>query len=124
MATKKSVKGATPQHPSKFDSEKDLKKYYKKLTTSEVEAWVTSFNGEFKPSEDASIHRMRACMAVLYHFFPKQTAPKKQSKYSTYSLEDLVSMAADNNVPVEVTDDERILRMRTIMALRAHGIIA
>jgi hypothetical protein len=32
-------------------------------------------------------------------------------------------MAVDNDVPVEVTDNDQIMRMRVIMALRAHGLL-
>lgn len=122
MAVKKSVKGASG-HPTEFAGQDVLKKYYKKLSTQEVEAWVSTLGASFNPSVDPSIHRMRACMAVLYHFFPKEVKAKKSSKYSSYTLEELVILAADNNVPVEITEDERILRMRTIMALRAHKVI-
>lgn len=120
--TKKSVK-AVVSHPSKWADESALKKYYKKLDTSEVIKWVEELGCTFKESTDQSIHRMRACMAVLYHFFPKEVKAKKQSKYSEYTLEQLVTLAADRNIPVEVCEDERILRMRTIMALRAHQVI-
>lgn len=111
-------------HPAEFASQEVLKKYYKKLSTQEVEAWVSELSLSFNASTDASIHRMRACMAVLYHFFPKQVSVKAKSKYAEYSTEELITIAADSNIPVEVCDDMRILRMRTIMALRAHKVIS
>lgn len=110
-------------HPTEFASQEVLKKYYKKLTTQEVEAWASDLGVTYVACDDASIHRMRVCMAILYKFYPRQVSVKAKSKYSEYTTEWLVSTAADNNVPVEVCDDMRILRMRTIMALRAHGIL-
>ena len=62
-------------------------------------------------------------MAILYKHFPRQTAPKKESKYAQYSLEDLVTLASEHDVVVELCDDERILRMRLIMSLRACKVI-
>lgn len=120
---KKTATVKAVSHASKWADESALKKYYKKMSTDEVIKWVEELGTSFKESTDPSIHRMRACMAVLYHFFPREVKAKKSSKYADYSLEQLVSLAAENNVPVEVCDDERILRMRTIMALRAHQII-
>lgn len=110
-------------HPAVWETDKVLKKYYKQLDIEDIVEWGTKLGTTFKACDDPAIFRMRACMAILYHFFPKETKPKKKSKYADYTLEQLVEMAATNNVPVEPTDDERILRMRVIMMLRAHGII-
>lgn len=110
-------------HPFEWESDKALKKYYKALDIEEIVEWGKALGTEFKATDDPMIFRMRACMAVLYYFFPKETKPKKKSKYADYTLEDLVSMAANNNVPVEPCEDERILRMRCIMMLRAHKVI-
>lgn len=110
-------------HPAVWESDKALKKYYKALDIEEIVEWSTALGETFKATDDPMIFRMRACMSVLYHFFPKQTKPKQKSKYADYTLEDLVSLAATNNVPVEPCEDERILRMRCIMMLRAHKVI-
>ena len=107
-----------------FADEKSLQKFYKQLDQAQLDAWVGPEGLEYKAfPEQPAIHRMRACMAILYKHFPKQTSPKKESPYKAYSTEQLVSMALDNNVVFETCDDERILRMRAIMALRAHNVI-
>lgn len=105
-----------------FEVREDLQKFYKHLTDEQLQEWVELEGLEYKPApESQPINRMRMAMAVLYHHFPKAPAKKKTSKYSKYSLEDLVQMAIDESVPVEPTEDERIMRMRVIMALRAAG---
>jgi|SRR6185312_1088178 len=106
-----------------FKDQKDLQKFYKHLTDEQLAEWIEVEGLEFNASESVPINRMRMCMAILYYNFPKEPAKKKESKYSKYSLEDLVSLAVEKDVPVEPTDDERIMRMRTIMALRSHGHI-
>ena len=106
-----------------FAEQKDLQRFYKHLDISQLEEWVTLEGLEVKPTDSEPIYRMRLCMAVLYKHFPKEPAKKKTSKYSKYTLEELVSMAAEKDVPVEVCEDERILRMRVIMALRAAKVI-
>ena len=107
-----------------FKDQKDLQKFYKHLTDEQLHEWVVNVEGlEYNKSDSQPINRMRMAMAILYLHYPKAPAKKKQSKYSKYSLEDLVSMAVEKEVPVEPTDDERIMRMRTIMALRAAGHI-
>jgi len=107
-----------------FTEKKALQKHYKGLSDAEVMEWVALEGLTVKDYGNPSINRMRACMAVLYLHFPAE-APKakEKSKYAEYSLEKLVEMAVEHSVPVEVTDNERILRMRTIMALRAHKVI-
>lgn len=107
-----------------FTEVKAIKKHYKGLTDEEVVAWVAKEGLTVKDYGNPAINRMRNCMAILYLHFPAEAPkPKEKSKYADMTLEQLVSMAAENNVPVEVTDNERILRMRTIMALRAHKVI-
>ena len=107
-----------------FADEKALKKFYKQLTIEEVEYWATLEGLTFKACpEQPAIHRMRACMAILYKHFPKETAPKKESPYKSYTTESLVQMALDNEVAFEACEDERILRMRAIMALRANKVL-
>ena len=107
-----------------FTEKKDLQKFYKQLDTETLMDWCAVEGLEYNPCEEnESIHRMRVAMSILYKHFPKQTKAKKQSKYAQYSLEDLVNMAVDNAVAVEETDDNRILRMRLIMNLRASGVI-
>ena len=107
-----------------FTEKKALQKHYKGLTDAEVTEWVAKEGLTVKDYGSAPINRMRACMAILYLHFPADAPkPKEASKYADYTLEDLVGLAVEHSVPVEVTDNERILRMRTIMALRAHKVI-
>ncbi len=105
--------------------EKSLQKFYKQLDTAQVEEWVALEGLTFKPCpEQPAIHRMRACMAVLRLHFPVEVKAKKESPYKKYTTEDLVQMALDNSVAFEPSDDDRIMRMRAIMALRANKVIA
>jgi hypothetical protein len=104
-------------------SQDDLKKFYKQLSNEQLAEWLELEGLEHKPSDSEPINRMRMCMAILYSHYPKTTAPKKKSKYADFSLEDLLTMALEKEVIFEATDDERILRMRAIMALRAAGHI-
>lgn len=107
-----------------FAEDKDLQKFYKQLDTSALEEWATLEGLTYKACpESPAIHRMRVAMAILYKHFPRQTAPKKESKYAQYTLEDLVTLASEHDVAVELCDDERILRMRLIMSLRACKVI-
>lgn len=107
-----------------FVEKKDLQKFYKQLDTDMLMDWCEVEGLEYNPCEDnESIHRMRVAMAILYKHFPKQTKAKAKSKYAQYTMENLVDMALDNGVAVEDTDDERIMRMRLIMGLRANKII-
>lgn len=103
------------------EGKKDLQRFYKHLSDEQLTEWLELEGLEHTPSDSQPINRMRMCMAILYKHYPKAPPKKKQSKYAKYTLEDLVSMAIDKDVPVEATDDERIMRMRTIMALRAAG---
>lgn len=106
-----------------FTEKKELQSFYKHLTDEQLAEWVETEGLEYVPNESASINRMRMAMSILYLHFPKAPSTKKKSKYADYSLEDLMQMAIDNEVVFEDTADERILRMRAIMALRAAGKI-
>ena len=106
-----------------FADTKSLQKFYKQLSMENLKGWVELEGLTVKPTDSEPIYRMRLAMAILYKHFPKETSSKPESPYKQYTLEQLVTMAIDNNVPVEATDDDRILRMRTIMALRAHKVL-
>lgn len=107
-----------------FKERKDLQKFYKHLSVEQLEDWVEVEGLEITPTDSEPIYRMRLAMAILYLHFPKAPAKtKKKSKYADYSTEDLVQMAIDKEVAFEVCEDQRILRMRAIMALRAAGHI-
>lgn len=106
-----------------FEEKKDLQKFYKHVSDEQLAEWVELEGVEFNPSDSEPINRMRMCMAILYKHFPKAPSAKKESKYAKYSLEDLMQMAMENDVVFEDTDDERILRMRAIMALRAAKVL-
>ena len=106
-----------------FEDKKDLQKFYKHLSDEQLAEWIETEGLEFTPVESQAINRMRMAMAVLYLHFPKAPSTKKKSKYADFSLEDLLTMAIDKDVIFEQTDDERILRMRAIMALRVAGHI-
>jgi hypothetical protein len=107
-----------------FTEKSDLQKFYKHLTDAQLAEWIELEGIEFVPAESAPINRMRMCMAVLYLHHPKAPSAKKKSKYADFSLEDLMELAVKHDVIFEITDDERILRMRAIMALRVAGHIA
>jgi hypothetical protein len=106
-----------------FTEQKDLQKFYKHLSDEQLAEWVELEGLEYNPADSQPINRMRMAMAVLYKHFPKPESTKKKSKYSDYSNEQLMQMALDNEVVFETTEDERILRMRAIMALRAAKVI-
>jgi hypothetical protein len=109
-----------------FSDKKCLQKFYKQLSDEQLEDWCSLEGLQYIPCPDSEpINHMRICMAILYKHFPKETkgSNKSESKYSKYSTEDLMQLAIDKSVPVEVTEDMRIMRMRTIMALRAAKVI-
>lgn len=106
-----------------FTEQKDLQKFYKHLSDEQLAEWVEVEGLEYKQNESAPINRMRMAMAVLYKHFPKAPSTKKQSKYAQYSDEQLIEMLLEHDVPCEVTEDARIMRMRAIMALRVHKVI-
>lgn len=110
-----------------FEDKKDLQKFYKHVSNEQLVEWIDIEGLEFVPSESEPINRMRMAMAIKAKHFPS-TAPSKgkksKSKYGSYSTEDLVQMALDNDI--EVPDDKgdmRICRMYTIMALRKAGLL-
>ena len=108
-----------------FADTKSLQKFYKQLDIASIETWVELEGLTFKACpEQPSIHRMRACMAILYLHFPKETKPKQESPYKKYSTEQLVEMAIEHEVAFEPSEDDRIMRMRAIMALRANKVIS
>lgn len=106
-----------------FEDRKDLQKFYKELSDEQLAEWVAQAGLEHTPHESPVINRMRLCMTILYAHFPKEPSAKKESKYAKYSLEDLATMAMEHDVVFEDTDNERILRMRAIMALRAAKVL-
>lgn len=108
-----------------FVDQKMLQRFYKQLDTAVLEDWAELEGLTYKPCTDSEpIHRMRVAMAILYKHFPKApSASKKKSKYGEYTTECLMQMALDNNVLVEPTDNDQIMRMRVIMALRVHGVL-
>jgi hypothetical protein len=106
-----------------FEDKKDLQKFYKHLSDEQLTEWIEVDGLEYTPADSQPIERMRKCMAILYSHFPKQPSAKKKSKYADYTLEALVSLALENEVAYEPCDDERIHRMRAIMALRANDIL-
>ena len=106
-----------------FKEKSDLQKFYKHCTDEQLAEWIELEGLEYVPNDSAPINRMRMCMAILYKHYPKAPSTKKQSKYAQYSLEDLMQLSLDNDVAFEHTEDERILRMRAIMALRVAKVI-
>jgi len=106
-----------------FADKKDLQKFYKHLSDEQLADWIELEGLEYTPNDSQPINRMRMAMAVLYSRFPKAPSAKKQSKYAQYSNEDLMNLAIKHSIEFEMTDDDRILRMRAIMALRVAGII-
>lgn len=107
-----------------FKEQKDLQKFYKHLSDEQLADWCDLEGLEFKPNDSQPINRMRMAMAVLYYHFPKEPSKgKKKSKYADYDLDTLVQMAIDGDVAYEPCEDERIHRMRVIMALRANKVI-
>lgn len=119
---------ATSKYPAvgTFKDKKALQKHYKALSDAELMEWIAQEKLTFKAYPDSQpINRMRMCMAILYKHYPADAPKAKvESPYKQYTLEDLVGLAATNNVPVEITADAKIMRMRTIQALRAHKVIS
>jgi len=109
-----------------FESIDDIKKFYKRLSMEQISEWAEIEGLEWKPNDNPGINRMRACMAISNHHFPKKTSGKKKAKYGHLSTEDLLAMAIENDVEVREPkgDNENILRMYTIMALREAGLLA
>lgn len=125
----KAKKGNVQEYPEvgSFKVDKDLKKYYKKCTDEQLDEWLSleGWTDEYKPTESDPINRMRKCMVILGHHFPKAPSKaKKGSPWKEYSLEQLMQMATEKAVEYEFTDHEAILRMRVIMALKGAGVQA
>lgn len=110
-----------------FTEKKQLQKFYKQLTDEQLNDWIELEGLTYKESDNEPINRMRKCMAILDLHFPKENtgSSKKKSKYASFTTEQLLELALDNNVEVKEAkgNDERILRMYTIMALRNAGVI-
>ena len=110
-----------------FKDEKAMKKFYKKLTNAQIQEWCELEGVTWKPNDNEAINRMRMVMAIKHKHFPHlapKPANKPKSKYAQYTTEELVQMAADNDINVTGDNgDIRILRMKTIMALREAGIV-
>lgn len=102
---------------------KALKKAIKGLSDAEVAEWVGLYNLTVKDYGHASINRMRQAMAITGLHFPStiKVSTKTPSPYAAYSDLQLIELAANESVPVLVTEDARIMRMRVIMALKAAG---
>jgi len=127
MAKKDNVTPKAPVYPEKgtVADEKAMKKVIKPLTDEQLAEWATLEGLTWKPCpEHPPINRMRIAMAIKELHFPSEPkATKKASPYATFTTDQLIAMAAEKNVPVEVCEDMKILRMRVIMMLRAHGHI-
>lgn len=107
-----------------FEDREDLKKFYKHCTDEQLDEWLAleGLEEEVKPTDSAQILRMRKCMAILYKHFPKAPSKaKKQSPWKAYSLEELLDKCLEMDAEFEPVDDEKILRMRAVMALKQVG---
>jgi len=110
-----------------YKVDKDLKKVYKKLSDAQLDEWLDleGWASEYTPTESPQINRMRKCMVILYHHFPKAPAKsKKNAGWKQFTLEDLLMIASERSAEYEFSDHEAILRMRVIMAIKATGYIA
>jgi hypothetical protein len=126
MAKKPTATPVVSKYPEVgfFADKKSLQKHYKPLTDAELAEWMALYSLTHKPCDHAAINRMRMAEKILYLHFPALAPkPKAESPYKQYTTEALIEMAATNSVPVEATDNMKILRMRTIQALRAHKLI-
>ncbi|AGR47114.1 hypothetical protein SHANETTE_5 [Bacillus phage Shanette] len=108
-----------------FESIDDIKKFYKRLSMEQISEWADIEGLEWKHNDNPGINRMRACMAISNHHFPKKSGSKKKAKYGHLTTEELLEMAIDNDIEVrDGKGNENILRMYTIMALKQAGILA
>jgi len=108
-----------------FESVEDIKKFYKRLSMEQITEWADIEGLEWKTNDNPGINRMRACMAISNHHFPKKSGSKKKAKYGHLTTEELLEMAIDNDIEVrDGKGNENILRMYTIMALKQAGILA
>jgi hypothetical protein len=104
---------------------KALKKVCKALSDAEIAEWVHLYDLQVKEYGHDSINRMRRIMAITGLHFPGTVKPAKaKSKYAEYTDLQLIEWAIAESVPVLLTDDTKIMRMRVIMALKAHGKLA
>jgi hypothetical protein len=110
-----------------FEDDKEMGKYIKELSDDDLASWIELEGIEHKENDNPAINRMRMAMAIKQLHFPKAKSTgstKKKSKYGHYSLEDLATMAIDNDVDVkDAKGDPRIERMYLIVALRNAGVI-
>jgi hypothetical protein len=123
---KKRTKAQVATFPEKggFQDEKAMKKHIKGLSDAQLVEWMELEGLTHNPAEHEAINRMRMAMAIKELHFPSEPKAKKSdSPYKQYSTETLIQMVVDGDVPVEPTEDMRIMRMRCIMALRAHKVI-
>jgi hypothetical protein len=127
MAKKQQVQEEVTLYPTVgfFTDEAAFRKHIKPLTNEQVLEWVAQEGLEVKDYGSEPINRMRQIMAIKELHFPSEKKPsnKKESPYKKYETEELVQMALDNGVLFEPTEDERINRMRVIMALRTHNLV-
>lgn len=108
-----------------YDDPAMLKKFYKHCDAEQLAEWLAleGLSENVKPTDSEQIYRMRQCMEILYLHFPKTPAKKKkQSPYAVYTLDNLLELCLEADVELEMCDDERILRMRAIMALKPTGV--
>lgn len=69
------------------------------------------------------IRRMRLLMGLKAFYYPNEKTPvKAASEWKKIALEDLVALAADKKVEYKGSDDDKIQRMRVIVALKAAGL--
>jgi len=115
----------TPGYPAvgSFSEQKLLKKAIKKMSDADLIAWAAAEGLTWKHNDHAAILRMRVAMAINELHFPK-AAPKSKAKYADYPMETLIQMASEAELEYKPTDDQRILRMRVIMALKEAGYLA
>ncbi|AGR46888.1 hypothetical protein JL_5 [Bacillus phage JL] len=124
---KEDLAGQEVEYPEvgHFESVEDIKKFYKRLSMEQITEWADIEGLEWKTNDNPGINRMRACMAISNHHFPKKSGSKKKAKYGHLTTEELLEMAIDNDIEVrDGKGNENILRMYTIMALKQAGILA
>lgn len=109
-----------------FKEEKELKKFYKKLSDAHLDEWLELEGLSYKPCDNEGINRMRKCMAIKEYHFPSENkgSKKSKSKYANITTEMLVDMCAENDIQLKDSKgDMRILRMYAIMELRKEGFL-
>lgn len=151
-ATKKSTKVANDAADKKADEPKVDKRFTRKLGTLEQvqealdkagKVDVIEFNNYIKHFSlnaletiavkanvklwdditNESIRKMRLLMEIKAHFYPTQKTPvKPNSEWRKVDLNDLLSLAKDKKLDFKQSPDEKIQRMRVIMAIKAAGL--